>query len=183
MATDGFGGRLLVASPSLHDPNFERTVILLLEHGEGALGVVLNRPSDTAIDEPLPAWRLQAAEPSVVFVGGPVGEAAICLAHSRGSAPADGWQQLFGDLGTLDVARDPDEVGVPVDGLRVFAGYAGWGAGQLEEEIAAGAWFVLDAEPEDAFSPDPAGLWRRVLRRQRGMLSTVANFPADLSVN
>lgn len=178
-----FTGRLLVATPSLHDPNFERTVILLLEHGEGALGVVLNRPSDTSIAEPLPMWRTQAAEPSVVFVGGPVGEAAICLAHSPRSGAGDGWQQLFGGLGTLDVALPPDEIGVPIDGLRVFAGYAGWGAGQLESEIDAGAWFVVDAEPGDAFSADPAGMWRRVLRRQRGILSTVANFPSDLSVN
>ena len=172
-----------MASPSLHDPNFERTVILLLDHGEGALGVVLNRPSETTIDDPLPQWRLQAAEPPVVFVGGPVGEAAICVAHSPRSGPGVGWQQLFAGFGTLDVALEPDQVGVPIDGLRVFAGYAGWGPGQLEEEIEAGAWFILDAEPDDVLSPDPAGLWRRVLRRQRGMLSTVANFPSDLSVN
>lgn len=183
METEGLSGRLLVASPSMHDPNFDRTVILVLEHGEGALGVVLNRPSETSIEDPLPLWRAQAAEPSVVFVGGPVGEAAICLAHSPRSGVGSGWQQLFAGLGTLDVALPPEEVGVPIDGLRVFAGYAGWGAGQLEAEIAAGAWFVVAAEPGDAFSPDPAGLWRRVLRRQRGMLSTVATFPSDLSVN
>jgi len=179
-------GRLLIAAPMLQDPNFVRTVVLLLDHSAGgALGLVLNRPTETAVDEPLPEWGGRAAEPPVVFVGGPVGlTSAICLARSVPDVlEADGWQPLFGRLGTLDVARTPDEVSVPIEGLRLFAGYAGWGAGQLEAEIEAGAWFVVDAEPDDAFDADPVRLWRRALARQPGALSAVANFPADLSVN
>jgi len=185
MAEDRLTGRLLVASPVMRDPNFDRTVVLLLDHGdEGALGLVLNRPSDTAVDDPLPQWGGRAADPPVVFVGGPVAKAsAICLARSSDGDGSEGWQPLFGQLGTLDLALDPGDVGVPIDRLRVFAGYAGWGAGQLEGEIAAGAWFVVGAEAEDALSSDPAGLWRRILRRQRGVLASVANFPADLAVN
>ncbi|GAC1535801.1 MAG: YqgE/AlgH family protein [Acidimicrobiales bacterium] len=181
-----WSGRLLVASPIMGDPNFERTVLLLLEHGEGgALGLVLNRPSQTSIDAPLSRWRDQATAPGVVFVGGPVSaDAAICLAHAhRAAAPTTGWQPLFAGLGTLDVGLDPSDIGVAVDGLRLFAGYAGWSAGQLEEEVGAGAWFIVDAEAGDALSEQPADLWRRVLHRQRGAMSAIANFPADLSQN
>lgn len=178
-------GRLLAASPALHDPNFDRTVVLVLDHGDGgALGLVLNRPSETVVDDPLPQWRARATEPPVVFVGGPVSRSsAICLARSPREVGANGWQPLFGRLGTLDLGLDPDDVSVTIDGLRIFAGYAGWGTGQLEAEIAAGAWFVLRAEPEDAFAPDPNGLWRRVLHRQRGVLAALANYPPDLAVN
>jgi putative transcriptional regulator len=182
---DGIAGRLLVATPSLRDPNFERTVVLLLDHSpDGALGVVLNRPTETAVDDPLPQWSAQVAEPAVVFVGGPVQpEAAIGLARCPDPVEASGWQPLFGPLGTLDLASGPADVGVVIDGLRIFAGYAGWGPGQLETEIEAGAWFVVDAAPGDALSGEPKALWHAVLRRQPGLLSTVANFPADPAVN
>ncbi len=185
MPGDRLRGRLAVASPALGDPNFARTVVLLLDHGDGgALGVVLNRPSETVIDDPLPQWRFMAAEPAVVFVGGPVSRtSAICLARSCQPDGSTGWQPLFGRLGTLDLGLDPEEVGVPIERLRIFAGYTGWGPGQLEDEIAAGAWFVVTAEPEDALAPNPVGLWRQVLRRQRGTLSALANYPADLSLN
>jgi putative transcriptional regulator len=183
MGADVLTGRLLVAAPALRDPNFDRTVVLLLDHNdEGAVGLVLNRPSATAVDDALPQWGDRATEPSVVFVGGPVSPtSAICLAGA--TVPArDGWQPLFGSLGTLDLARDPDEV-ADIDWLRVFAGYAGWGAGQLEGEIAEGAWFVVDVQPGDAVCVQPGTLWRDVLRRQPGALAAVANFPADLAVN
>ena len=186
MVDPGLTGRLLVAAPMLRDPNFVRTVVLILDHSaQGALGLVLNRPTATAVDEPLPHWGDRAAEPSVVFAGGPVGvTSAICLARAvPDGLEADGWQPLFGRLGTLDVARDPDELTLPIEGLRLFAGYAGWGAGQVEGEIEAGAWFVVDAEPDDAFDADPVQLRRRILARQDGVLSALANFPADLSVN
>jgi putative transcriptional regulator len=184
MDADALTGRLLVAAPSLRDPNFERTVVLMLDYSsDGAVGVVLNRPSATAVGDALPAWAYRAAEPHVVFVGGPVSPtSAICLAGSSVSG-REGWQPLFGTVGTLDLARDPDEVAVDVAWLRVFAGYAGWGAGQLEGEIAEGAWYVVDAEPLDAVCAHPSTLWRTVLRRQPGPLAAVANFPADLIVN
>lgn len=179
-------GSLLVASPTLRDPNFARAVVLLLDHGEeGAVGVVLNRPSHMAVGEPLPQWRDRAAEPAVVFVGGPVARgSAICLARSDGDERSEGWQPLFDRLGTLDLGRGgPGDVGVAIDRLRVFAGYAGWASGQLEAEIAAGGWFVVGASPADVLGPEPEGLWRAVLRRQGGLLAAVASFPAELSVN
>ena len=177
-------GRLLVATPVLQDGTFDRAVVLMLDHSDdGAIGVVLNRPSTTTVHEALPQWGDRAAEPSVVFVGGPVKPgAAICIAGSDATS-TDGWQPLFGHIGTLDLGRDPEELDVPVDWLRVFAGYAGWTGGQLEGEIEAGAWYVVDAQPGDAVSPEPARLWHDVLRRQGGSLAAVANMPADLSVN
>ncbi|MBV8949622.1 MAG: YqgE/AlgH family protein [Actinobacteria bacterium] len=181
-------GRLLIASPALTDPNFDRTIVLMLEHtDDGALGLVLNRPSDTALSELLPSWGLDAVEPSVVFLGGPVSpDSAIGLAFTGDGAEAaapDGWIPLLGSLGTVDLARDPTEVRPSVRALRVFAGYAGWSGGQLEHELQAGGWFVADSELDDALTREPEMLWRQVLRRQRGSLSWLANFPADPASN
>lgn len=187
-------GQLLVANPMLPDPNFDRTVILVLAHQEdGALGIVLNRPSELDVDSPLPQWERLVAAPPVVFVGGPVAPAAaICLARvpearlpggGQQEPPLEGWVPLLGDLGTLDLEQDPDELPVAVDAIRVFAGYAGWGTGQLEGEIAAGAWFIVPAEAGDALSEDPDELWKTVLRRQGGRLALVSAFPPDLTLN
>ncbi len=177
-------GRLLVATPNLGDPNFERTVVLILEHGEeGALGVVLNRPSDLDLAEPLPEWARAAAHPPVIFIGGPVApSAAVCLARViRGAA--EGWEPVLGQLGTLDLDSDPDETIAALDEIRVFAGYAGWGPGQLEGEIEAGGWFVVDADAADPLSPAPEDLWSAVLRRQRGPLAFFSAYPPDPSLN
>ena len=178
-------GRLLVASPALGDPNFDGTVVLLLDHGDdGAVGVVLNRPTGTDVAEPLPGWHRLAADPPVVFVGGPVAPgAAICLARSWPDEAVEAYEPLFDSLGTLDLSVDPDEVAAAVQGLRVFIGYAGWGAGQLEGEIEAGAWFVVDARSDDALSAEPQELWQSVLKRQRGKLAMFANFPPNPSLN
>jgi putative transcriptional regulator len=177
-------GRLLVATPNLEDPNFERTVVLVLEHGdEGALGVVLNRPSDLDLAEPLPERARAAAHPPVVVIGGPMSpSAAVCLARA-GTPGAEGWEPLLGPVGTLDLDSDPDEAIPRLDEIRVFAGYAGWGPGQLEAEIAAGGWFVVDAEAGDPLSPAPENLWASVLRRQRGTLALFAAYPPDPSLN
>jgi putative transcriptional regulator len=178
-------GRLLVATPAIGTGIFDRSVVLVIEHDdtEGAFGVVINRPSDTEVAGALPEWARLAASPPVVFVGGPVNpEAAICLARVAGD-DADGWMPLVGTLGALDLSRDPDLVAPSVDELRLFAGYAGWTSGQLEEEIEAGAWFVVDATEDDALSSDPDSLWPRVLRRQRGRLALYADFPPDPTSN
>lgn len=192
-------GRLLVATPLIGDPNFERTVVLVVEHGDdGTLGLVLNRPSDTALVGPLPEWDRLAAHPAVVFVGGPVErERAIGLAeagsHPDGAAIAPGelasigFDEVFtavvGPVGTLDLHTDPDLIGGALAQVRIFSGYAGWGPSQLDDELDAGAWWVVDAEPDDALSPDPAGLWRRVLGRQPGDLARFARYPDDPSMN
>ncbi len=188
MALVSLKGRLVVATPALPDPNFDRTVVLLLAHSEeGAAGVVINRPSDMHVSEPLPKWDRLAAEPAVVFVGGPVGPGgAICLARG-GLTPSEqeavGWTPLNSEIGTLDLDQDPDDIGPVIQAVRVFAGYAGWGAGQLEREISAGAWFVIPAQTGDVHSTEPLGLWKQVLRREGGRLAIVAAFPADPDLN
>lgn len=178
-------GRLLVATPTLYDPNFFRTVVLVLEHGDdGALGVVLNRPSETVVGETLPDWSPVASSPNVVFVGGPVSpDAAIGLARADGSDDTGGWVPLFGHLGTIDLGRSPGDLRVDVQNLRVFAGYAGWSAGQLDGELESGGWFVVDAAPDDVFTSDPGGLWASVLRRQGGKLAMFAAAPPHPSLN
>lgn len=178
-------GRLLVATPALSDPNFARTVVLVLEHGdEGAVGVVLNRPSETEVADPLPGWQRLANDPRVLFVGGPVSpDAAICLARSWPDEEVHAYQPILDGLGTVDLSVDPDDVAGGLAAVRVFVGYAGWGAGQLEDEIEAGAWFVVNASSDDALSPEPDGLWEAVLRRQVGTLALFANFPTNPSLN
>lgn len=177
-------GRLLVAAPGLLDPNFFRTVVLLLAHGsEGSLGLVLNRPAPIDLPEVLPRWAEQAADPASLFLGGPVEpEAAICLAWLRPGPQPRGWLQVNGWAGLLDLDA-ADELRGRIARLRVFAGYAGWGPGQLATEVAAGAWYVVECEPSDPFSSRPEQLWRRVLRRQGGELAVVANCPRDPGLN
>jgi putative transcriptional regulator len=177
-------GQLLVATPPLVDPNFDRTVVLMLEHGDdGALGLVLNRPSDTTLDDVLPEWRIFASSPAVVFTGGPVSPDAV-IALGRGQpAETSGWVPIIDDLGTVDLGRDPLDLGVPLDELRVFVGYAGWGAGQLETELDAHAWFVVDLRRDDPFAPAPERLWRDVLKRQRGHTAMFAQYPDDATAN
>jgi putative transcriptional regulator len=183
--SESIRGRLLVASPTLYDPNFFRAVVLVLEHGDdGALGVVLNRPSETAVGDTLPEWLGLATDPGVVFVGGPVSpDAAIGVARTGTTEHTDGWAPLFGHLGTVDLGRAPVELPVEVQSLRVFAGYAGWGEGQLDGELDAGGWFVVDPAPDDVFASEPADLWAAVLRRQGGRLAMFASAPPHPSLN
>ena len=178
-------GRLLVANPLLPDSNFDRTVVLVLARtDDGALGVVLNRATETALADALPAWVPLAAGPEVVFSGGPVStDAVICLVRAEAVGERAGWSQVTPSLATVDLGLDPADVVGRCDGLRVFAGYAGWGPGQLEAEIEAGAWWVLDGQPADAFTDDPGALWGAVLRRQGGSLRLVAGYPDDPSTN
>lgn len=184
-------GRLLVANPLLPDPNFDRTVVLLIAHNEeGALGLVLNRPSQMEVAEPLPQWKHLAAEPAVLFLGGPVAhQAVICLASDQHPAvpdsptedesEEDGWKEVVPGVATIDLDQDPGGVSDRVRQVRMFAGYAGWSAGQLEAEIATGAWWIVEADPEDAFTLEPGDLWERVLRRQAFPLAYVSWYPED----
>lgn len=179
-------GQLLVATPGLRDPNFERTVVLIIAHEPGgALGVVLNRATEVPVSDVLTGWAELAAEPSVVFEGGPVQpEAAICLARVRSSSgELRGFSRVEGSLGTADLSADPDTLRGELLDVRVFAGYAGWSSGQLEEEIATGSWFTFSALPGDAFTDRPDDLWSMVLRRQGGMYAAVALYPADPTMN
>jgi putative transcriptional regulator len=177
-------GKLLVATPPLGDPNFDRSVIYMLEHTDaGAVGVVLNRPGGETAVEGLEDWVERLSPPYVVFEGGPVElDALIALASAEHPNEA-AWSTLQGDVGTVDLSVDPTEVAGVVDRLRIFRGYAGWGSMQLEGELDVGAWMVVPATPDDLFTPDPEGLWRRVLRRQGGRIAWVANAPDDLELN
>ena len=185
--TGSLRGKLLVATPDLEEPTFFRTVVLVLEHNaDGALGVVLNRPTGSTIDHVLPAWAALAAEPRVVFFGGPVQpEAAIGLARRINAMPDEsvGYAALYEDLGTVDLERDPSEIEPGVGTARVFAGHAGWGPGQLDGEVAANGWFVVERDEHDPWIAEPDTLWRRVLKRQPGRLSVFAGFPADPALN
>ena len=178
-------GKLLIAEPMLGDPNFERTVVLMIEHrAEGALGVVLNRPSDLEVGAVLDEWADLAAAPSVLYIGGPVEpNGVLALGRSRGDAVAPGWTPVVGDVGTIDLHLEPEEVAPGVAAIRFFVGYSGWGGGQLESELAEGAWLVVDAIADDVFAPDPETMWRSVLRRQGGKVSMLADFPVHPSLN
>jgi putative transcriptional regulator len=171
-----------VATPLIADPTFERTVVLLLSHGpDGAFGVVLNRPSDTAVDEVAPAWAGVAEAPGVVFVGGPVArDAVLGLGCPRGVVP--GATLLAGGCTTVDLHQAPDD-GSGWATVRLFAGSAGWAGGQLEDELAEGAWWTVDAEPADLLTTDPEHLWATVLRRQGGETAWFAIHPDDPSAN
>jgi len=186
-ALDSTRGRLLVATPLLGDPNFERTVIFMLEDNEeGALGLVLNRPSPLEVTEPLPDWSRLVTTPSVVFVGGPVSRTSVIALAAREPAyelPDEAWTEVEGTVGVLDLTADADLIGAGLAEVRVFAGYAGWGEGQLAGEIAEAAWFVVDAVATDTFTNRPELLWREVLRRQGDPLRQFANYPPDVSVN
>ena len=180
-------GRLLLATPPLEDPNFDRTVIFMLEHHEdGAIGVVINRPSIEALDDPFDRWIDLQSAPSSVFAGGPVEEQALlALAATKKPLHDDAGHlaPITDNIASADLTADPAIVAADVSTVRVFRGYAGWGPGQLEDEIDAGAWLVLDATTDDVFSDDPDELWRSVLRRQPGRLAWLASAPDDLSAN
>ncbi len=188
-----------MATPPLGDPNFDRTVVYMLDHGElGAIGVVLNRTDDLRPDDDpsavtnddglaevaaLSDWHHLLAPPRRVFVGGPVAtDALIALATGDGRHD-DAWGPVTDDVGTVDLSLRPDEVADRIGKVRVFRGYSGWGPGQLEGEIEAGAWMVFDIADGDLFTDRPDGLWRMVVRRQGGRLAWIADAPDDLSAN
>lgn len=185
--TSGLTGRLLVATPALGDPTFARSVVLLLDHDEeGALGVVINRPTPVEVGQVLPTWQQFTTSPGVLFQGGPVAlDSALGLAvmPAQGDDEPLGWRRVVDGLGLVDLDTPPEVLAAEMVDLRIFAGYAGWGAGQLEAELVEGAWYVVQAEPRDAFTDDPDRLWRAVLRRQGGDLAFVSTYVEDPTVN
>ena len=177
---DSTRGKLLVATPSLLDPNFRQTVMLMLEHGdEGALGVVLNRPSELPVKGVIDEWADAVSVPSVVFVGGPVSQSSvIALASVAFDDVDDNWSPVVGRVGTVDLDKNPSDIG-GLDQVRIFAGYAAWAPGQLEAEVAEEAWFVLDHAGGDPFAEQPAELWWQVFGRQRGDLNRLRLYPRN----
>ncbi len=183
----GLAGQLLVATPALADPTFARTVILLLDHDQdGALGVVINRPTPVEVAEVLPSWHPLTVAPGVLFQGGPVAlDSALGLAAVRPEHDDEplGLRRMTDGLGLVDLDTAPSDLAGEVHALRIFAGYAGWAAGQLESELDDGAWYAVSARGEDPFSAQPDLLWRAVLRRQGGDLAIVSTYPDDPTMN
>jgi putative transcriptional regulator len=176
-------GRLLVASPSLFDPNFRRSVVLIAEHSdEGAMGVVLSRPSETTVAEAVPALEPLVAEGDVVHVGGPVQQEAV-LVLAEYDDPDEAAAVVFDGVGFMPGDSDPDDVAEATRRARVYVGYAGWGEGQLEAELEEESWLVLEPDAGDVFAPVGQDLWSAVLARQAGPLALLARMPVDPSLN
>src|SRR5215210_347544 len=189
-------GDVLVASILLADGVFNRTVVLVLDCDEdGALGVILNEISQTRLDAVLPDWVSVVSKPQLLFHGGPVSpNGAICLA-SVASADEEppGWRRLFESahsggpgrftVGLLHLDTPIEIVSGAYRDLRIFAGYSGWAAGQLQAEIAEGMWHVLPADYTDIFGAEPLDLWRRVLRRQQSALALFSTWLEDPDLN
>jgi len=196
---DSLAGWCLLASPAIGDGRFARTVVLMVEHDDdGAVGVVLNQPGQLPVDAVLETWAPLACEPAVVFTGGPVApEHALGLTVLRGGPdPVDATHAIPGPagdpaddtspmevLGVVDLSSDPAVLAGVVGDIRVFAGYAGWGPGQLEDELVHGAWWVARLRSGDALSDDPLGLWPTLVARQPGGRSVFALYPADPDLN
>ena len=181
-------GTLLLANTDLLEPTFRRSVIYIVEHNDGGtLGVVLNRPSETAVYNVLPQWAKLSAKPKTMFIGGPVKrDAALCLSVLRVGADPDGvpgLRHVAGRMVMVDLDADPESIAPLVEGVRIFAGYSGWTIGQLEGEIERDDWIVLSALPSDVLVQPRADLWGRVLRRQPLPLSLLATHPIDISRN
>lgn len=194
---DVVAGGLLIAMPVLADPNFSHTVVFLLEHSSaGTVGVVLNRPSEVTLEHVLPTWAPLATGSEFFHVGGPCQtDAALCLARGelldaragldvgRAELAAVGLKPTGAGVYLADLDVDPVPSAQLISDIRVFAGYAGWSAGQLSAEIVEGAWLCLPSVPEDVFTTTPASLWRNVLSRQRGPLGILRSAPEDPSLN
>jgi putative transcriptional regulator len=179
---DSLRGKLLIASPALVDPNFARAVVLITEHNdEGAMGVVLNRPSETAVEDVAEELgELVADEP--VFIGGPVQPQALVVLAEFNDPEAAAWI-VAADVGFVSAETEYEELARAMRRGRVYAGYSGWGAGQLEGELAEDAWIVEPPMPAELFPDDPLALWQDVLARKGGQFALIARMPDDPSLN
>lgn len=180
---DSLRGQLLIAGPLLEDPNFRRSVVLIAEHGEGgAMGLILNRPSETAVEEAAPELGEVADPQGIIFEGGPVQPTAVVVL-AEFDAPAQAAAVVLEDIGFLSAGSDLADAAGVTRRSRVFAGYAGWGPGQLESELERDDWIVTPARREEIFSDDPARLWPAVLEGRGGQYALLARMPDDPSVN
>ncbi len=180
---DSARGQLLIAGPSLVDPNFWRTVVLVVEHSEeGAFGLVLNRPSETSVGESVPELDEVIDPTEPLFIGGPVQPSSVViLGHFED--PGDAALLAFDDVGVLGTTSSLEEMSVGLRAARAFVGHSGWGAGQLDSELERGDWIPEPARLEDAFSPAARDLWSAVLTRKGGSYALVARMPLDPSLN
>lgn len=176
-------GQLLIASPALVDPNFRRAVVFLTAHtDEGAMGLILNRPSPVDVADGISHLKGLVEDGDSVFLGGPVETSAV-VALAQFEDPTLAAALVLDDVGFLPGDGDPDELGEATKRVRIYAGYAGWGAGQLEAEVEQSAWIVNPPDPEDIFTLAPEELWSAVLRRMGGQYALIATMPPDPSQN
>jgi len=176
---DSLQGQLLISSPLLHDPNFRRTVVLMTHHDEeGASGRALSRPSEIRVADAVPDLADLPGSDELVYVGGPVQTEAVGVLIEHESEPE---LPIVGNVAFMPADAELDELGAVR--TRVFAGYSGWGAGQLEDELEESSWIVVPAVPDDAFAPDPDELWRTVLHRKGGKFALIATMPYDPKLN
>jgi putative transcriptional regulator len=180
---ESLAGQLLLASPALLDPNFQRTVVLIGVHSsEGALGVVLNRPSAVTVGEAVPQLEAAVAAQDQVYVGGPVQPGSVVLlAEFLDPAPAG--MLVVGRIGFPAADADLEQLAQATARRRVFAGFAGWGEGQLDAEVDNGDWIAQSALPEDVFTEVPSELWSTVLTRKGGSYALLARMPLDPGMN
>jgi putative transcriptional regulator len=181
---DSLRGKLLIASPALIDPNFHRTVILIAEHtGEGAMGLVLNRPAETLVVDVVPDLSDLAEDGAPVYFGGPVASDSVIVLAEFDDIELAG-VLLDDDLGFVgSEAGEMSDVAEGVRRARVYAGHAGWGPGQLEGELEDESWIIEPPQREEIFSEDADGLWAAVLRRKGREYALLATMPPDPSVN
>ena len=178
-------GQLIIASPLLQDPNFDRTVVLITEHDEeGAMGLVLNRPSDTPVAEAVPdlAW-VAPDDDGLVHIGGPVAPDGV-IVLAEWDDPTLAAVLVESDLGFVPGdAPSQEALELAIRRARVYAGHAGWGPGQLEDELAEDAWIVETPLREELFAEDPESLWAAVLRRKGREFALLSTMPPDPSLN
>ncbi|MCW3012089.1 MAG: hypothetical protein JWO90_2493 [Solirubrobacterales bacterium] len=176
-------GKLLIASPALVDPNFARSVVLIAEHTrDGAMGLVLNRPSDAEVAIAVGELGGIVAPGDLVYEGGPVQTSAV-MVLAEFNDPRAAAAVVLGDVGFLPAEGDPEDLVEHLRRARVFAGHSGWGPGQLDGELEEGSWIVVEALVDDVFAPDPDELWVEALQRKGGAFALLARVPDDPSVN
>ena len=176
-------GRLLIASPALVDPNFARTVVLITEHNaDGAMGVVLNRPSEMEVGDVAPELADMVVDGEPIYIGGPVQPQALVVLAEFSDSRAAAWV-IAEDVGFVSAEVDYAELGDVVRRGRVYAGYSGWDAGQLEAELSEEAWIVEPPLPAELFPDDPLALWHDVLARKGGQFALISKMPDDPSLN
>jgi putative transcriptional regulator len=162
-------GKLLVASRDLGDPNFAKTVILLVHYDEdqGAVGLIVNKRSDVAISRVFHDLKEASGRDDPVYIGGPV-ELNSVMALLKSAGKPNGADRVFGDVYLItnkDVLTRTMGSRVEASAFHTYIGYAGWGSAQLQHEVQLGAWHIMRADAATIFHADPDGLWERLVSR------------------
>lgn len=181
-------GQLLIAAPGMRSPEFARSVVLILEHNaQMTFGVVLTQRSEVAVFNVLPEWLPLVTKPQALYIGGPLNQQSVLgLGTTQPGVTFDEddvLSKIAPRLALVDLRAEPSELEGRLAGMRLFAGYAEWAPGQLEEEIADGDWYVAPALAQDVLTPGPADLWGDVMKRQPMPLPLFSTFPRSADAN